>query len=250
MSYDVFISHASEDKQTIAIPLSDYLASRGLSVWLDINEISLGDSLRTAIDRGLREAKFGVVILSPAFVAKVWPRRELGALFALERFVDSKVILPVRHNIGTDEILEFSPMLGDRLSVSTSEGIAAIGDAVIRAVAHSGQSVSPPPSPSQQRREETVKALHERLLSAATSEDIRRVILELDVHVERYAQDVDARLLLGRARRAFQREELSHVQEYRKYTLPRHSSILAFLIRVGLIGLLIASAIRWLWSLF
>jgi len=253
MPYDLFISHASEDKHTVAVPLADYLPERGLSVWLDIDELTLGDSLRSAIDRGLRDAKFGVVILSPAFVAKVWPRRELGALFALEQGVDSKVILPVRHNIDTDELLEFSPMLADRLSVSTSEGIAAVGDAVMRAVRPSADSQPPQGSGARRRREDRVSGFQRRILSAAGEEDIRRIIVELETHLERYPQDVDARLLLDKARRAFELELRRRVSKYAYKMSEPVAGPLAYLSAIlALLGLLFGLyiLIRWLRSLF
>ena len=44
--WDAFISHASEDKADVAIPLSRLLMASGLKVWLDEGEIFIGDSLR------------------------------------------------------------------------------------------------------------------------------------------------------------------------------------------------------------
>ena len=46
MEYDVFISHASEDKDSVALPLAAALENAGLSVWIDKFELTLGDSLR------------------------------------------------------------------------------------------------------------------------------------------------------------------------------------------------------------
>ena len=51
--WDVFISHASEDKEEVARPLARALQEEGYCVWLDDNELSLGDSLRLKIDEGL-----------------------------------------------------------------------------------------------------------------------------------------------------------------------------------------------------
>ena len=79
MEYDVFISHASDDKVDIARPLAECLQRKGLRVWFDDFELTLGDSLRRCIDRGLTISSFGVVILSPAFFSKEWPKKELGA---------------------------------------------------------------------------------------------------------------------------------------------------------------------------
>jgi hypothetical protein len=72
-TWDVFISHASEDKKTVAEPLADELRTRSLRVWLDKTELRIGDSLRRKIDYGLAHSTFGVVVLSKSFFAKGWP---------------------------------------------------------------------------------------------------------------------------------------------------------------------------------
>src|SRR5580765_1114959 len=97
MSYDLFVCHASEDKASVARPLTEILRSRGKRVWLDELELKIGDSLRQRIDEGLRESRFGIVILSPSFFAKRWPQAELNAMFSEERRRGAKVILPLLH---------------------------------------------------------------------------------------------------------------------------------------------------------
>ncbi len=67
---DVFICHASEDKDAIARPLAEALVERGHAVWFDEFELEIGDGLRREIDRGLAISRFGVVILSPSFFEK------------------------------------------------------------------------------------------------------------------------------------------------------------------------------------
>ena len=69
-TYDLFISHASEDKDDFVEPLVESLVSRKIKVWYDKFEIELGMSLRRSIDKGLAESKFGLVILSPDFLDK------------------------------------------------------------------------------------------------------------------------------------------------------------------------------------
>ena len=54
-TYDVFISHASEDKALFVRPLAKALQQAGLKVWYDEFTLKLGDSLRESIDRGLGE---------------------------------------------------------------------------------------------------------------------------------------------------------------------------------------------------
>ena len=48
--WDIFISHANEEKEPVAIPLKEALERQGLSVWLDANEMQIGDSIRRRID--------------------------------------------------------------------------------------------------------------------------------------------------------------------------------------------------------
>lgn len=117
MDYDLFISHASEDKDHVARPLAKHLQDLGLRVWLDEFELTLGDSLRRKIDHGLSRSRYGLVVLSPAFLLKEWPNKELDGLVAREDR-RGKVILPIWHNVNASDILKFSPMLADKVAVS------------------------------------------------------------------------------------------------------------------------------------
>jgi len=92
--WDIFISHAGEDKATVARPLTTALRRVGVRVWLDEHELTVGDSLSEKIDEGLSQSRFGAVILSPAFFAKHWPKKELAGLRAREEEAQ-KVILPI-----------------------------------------------------------------------------------------------------------------------------------------------------------
>ncbi len=112
--FDVFISHASEDKELVAKPLALSLSEYGVRVWYDEFTLSLGDSLSRSIDKGLAESSFGVVILSPAFLAKDWPEYELRGLTAKEIGRD-KVILPIWHKVSREDVLKYSPLLRIKL---------------------------------------------------------------------------------------------------------------------------------------
>jgi len=131
-SWDVFISHAREDKAAVAKPLAEALLRAGLRVWLDEQETSLGDSLTGKINEGLAHSRYGVVILSPDFLAKEWPRRELAALLAIE-FTHGKRVLPVLHNLERESILRELPLMGDKVCISTAAGIEAVASEVARA---------------------------------------------------------------------------------------------------------------------
>ena len=82
--WDLFICHASEDKDAVARPLAEALIEAGLEVWYDDFTLMLGDGLRRSIDRGIADSRFGVIILSPSFFQKEWPQRELDGLVSRE----------------------------------------------------------------------------------------------------------------------------------------------------------------------
>jgi hypothetical protein len=119
-SWDIFISHASEDKEIFVQPLAEALAAFGVRVWYDNFTLKIGDSLSRSIDRGLSKSNYGLVILSPAFISKSWPEYELRGLTARE-LSGNKIILPVWHNVSHQDILNFSPPLADKLAVNSKD---------------------------------------------------------------------------------------------------------------------------------
>lgn len=116
IGYDAFISHASEDKQSLVRPLASMLEKMGFRIWYDEFELRVGDSLRHSIDRGLVNSRYGIVVLSTAFFAKSWPQYELNGLTARE-MEGRRVILPVWHQVTKVDVLQFSPTLADKVAV-------------------------------------------------------------------------------------------------------------------------------------
>ncbi len=127
-TWDVFISHASEDKDVVR-PLTAALRSAGVTVWLDESELLVGHSLREQIDRGLSQSRYGVVVLSAAFFAKDWPKLELGAL--LPR---AGRLLPVWHGIDERYLMRVAPTLVDIYATSTAKGIQAVSADIANAL--------------------------------------------------------------------------------------------------------------------
>jgi hypothetical protein len=126
--WDVFISHASEDKEDFVEPLAKALDDSGLNVWYDKTALTVGDRLRQKIDEGLAQSQYGVVVLSHNFFAKHWPKEELEGLFVREvnGAPGVKVILPVWHNISANEVAQYSPMLAGRFAANSNSGIHVV----------------------------------------------------------------------------------------------------------------------------
>ena len=110
--YDLFISHASEDKDVIVRPLATILERLSVRVWYDEFSLQLGDSLTASIDKGLQESRYGLVVLSKAFLSKKWPEYEYRSLMTRE--IDGeRVILPLWYDVTQDDIKNFSLYLAD-----------------------------------------------------------------------------------------------------------------------------------------
>ena len=114
--WDVFMSYASEDKQSLVIPLANALSEFGVRVWYDEFSLQVGDNLSRSIDKGLIGSNYGLVVLSPSFFAKGWPEYELRGLIAKE-ISGQKVILPIWHNVTRDDVMRYSPPLADKLAI-------------------------------------------------------------------------------------------------------------------------------------
>lgn len=132
-NWDVFISHASEDKNELVRPLAEALKSANLSVWYDEFSLKLGDSLRKSIDLGLLNSRYGIVVLSKNFFAKHWPVQELNGLVTRE-VNGNNVILPIWHKVTFEEVRAFSPILADRVAGTSEHGLEQLVKRILEVV--------------------------------------------------------------------------------------------------------------------
>ena len=119
VEYDVFISHASEDKDEFVKPLVEALKTAGYKVWYDEFTLKIGDSLRRSIDNGLKNSRYGIVVFSSAFFAKNWTQYEVDGLVTRE-MEGHKVILPIWHMVSKNQVQNFSPSLADKKAINSS----------------------------------------------------------------------------------------------------------------------------------
>lgn len=117
--YDVFISHASEDKDEVVRPLANALIAEGLDVWYDELTLRIGDSLRQKIDQGLAHSRVGLVVLSSAFINKGWTNYELDGIVTLS-VSGEQILLPIWHGLTKQQVVDYSPSLADKVARSTA----------------------------------------------------------------------------------------------------------------------------------
>lgn len=133
MAWDVFISHASEDKEAFVRSLAESLRRKQVRVWFDEFTLTVGDSLRRSIDNGLAHSRYGIVVISPDFLKKEWPQKELDGLTAREAD-GHKVVLPVWHNVDRETVLRYSPLLADLWASRSAKGVEGVVEDLMNVV--------------------------------------------------------------------------------------------------------------------
>lgn len=114
---DVFLCHAWGDRTTAAKELHDALEEQGVSVWFSEKDIKLGTSLTRSIDKGLRDSRVGIILVTPAFYKSIdaegIAEQELSALLRTDR------VVPIVHNTTYEELSEVSLLLASRSGLNT-----------------------------------------------------------------------------------------------------------------------------------
>ncbi len=117
--YDVFLSHASEDKDAVARPLAGILEALGLKVWYDETELQKGDSLVAKLNNGIAASRFGILVLSKHYFGKRWTTFELDTLEYLS-ITEDRMLIPIWHNISETELRAYRPSLANLLAWDTA----------------------------------------------------------------------------------------------------------------------------------
>src|SRR5687768_11044409 len=80
--FDVFLSHHSGDKPWV-VALKAALVERGVSVWLDQDEIRPGDTFVKALEEGIQASRTVAVIVSPESLRSAWVEEEYNRALVL-----------------------------------------------------------------------------------------------------------------------------------------------------------------------
>lgn len=128
--YDSFLSYARIDGAEVAAALRESLEDLGVAVWFDEVAIVPGRSQSLQMDAGLRKARSGIALLTPAYLAgRFWTERELGALLSKD------TLIPVLHNVTFEDVRQYSGILPDLAGFSTDrDSIQDIASKIAAAV--------------------------------------------------------------------------------------------------------------------
>jgi len=122
---DIFICHASADKENYVFPFIKALNNSEITYWIDEAEITWGDNIAQKINEGLAKSKYVVVFLTPSFLGRNWPERELNNALSFETSTGKKVVLPILI-ASEQEVFRKYPLLRDKQYLKWENNIDVI----------------------------------------------------------------------------------------------------------------------------
>ncbi|MFO0885013.1 MAG: toll/interleukin-1 receptor domain-containing protein [Pirellulales bacterium] len=109
-----FISHDSRDKEDVARPIANHLERMLCPVWFDESSLKIGDNLRTSIEKGIKECKKCILVLSPNFFSNTgWTKKEFDSIFTRELLEGKNLVLPIWHSVTKHDVFDYCPSLAN-----------------------------------------------------------------------------------------------------------------------------------------
>jgi len=131
---DVFLCHAAEDKDEIVSPLARELERSAITYWLDKHQIAWGDSISEEVNEGISCSHYVLAVVTPRFLTKNWPQRELNAWIGLEARTGLVRILVLM--AGDQEhrraVFDRFPLLSDKLYIDWNGDPSFVAEALKR----------------------------------------------------------------------------------------------------------------------
>jgi len=116
---DLFLCHAWDDRAGAALEFYDLLTGLDVKVWFSEKDVPLGTPLMRQIDKGLKNSRAGIVLVTPALLrslnAEGIADKELSVLLSTGR------VIPIAHGTTFHELLDVSPLLASHSGLTTSD---------------------------------------------------------------------------------------------------------------------------------
>lgn len=119
--YDVFLSHASADKIAYVEDLKKSLEILGIEIFYDKDTIEWGDNWKDKIYEGLEKSEFAIIVISENFFGREWTELELKTLLERQNDEGQKLILPILHNITTEQLRDKYPSVADIQAIESGK---------------------------------------------------------------------------------------------------------------------------------
>ncbi|WP_394252913.1 toll/interleukin-1 receptor domain-containing protein [Arthrobacter pityocampae] len=116
---DLFLCHAWDDRRTSALEFYNILTGLDVKVWFSEKDVPLGTPLMRQIDKGLKNSRAGIVLVTPALLrsldAEGIAEKELSVLLSSGR------VIPIFHDTTHAALVDVSPMLASHAGLATAD---------------------------------------------------------------------------------------------------------------------------------
>lgn len=119
--FDVFISHASADKEDYVDLLVMAVKRLGINVFYDTDVLSWGDNWKQVILDGTGDSEFAIIVISNNFFGREWTEKELNEFLNQQNESGQKKVLPLLYGISLDDLKTHYPELGDIQCISADK---------------------------------------------------------------------------------------------------------------------------------
>lgn len=216
--YDVFVSYSRQDTDFVR-GLVDRLLQSGISVFFDAAEIATGGDLAAALHRAVREAKYVLVVMSPAYFDSQWGQQELALALQEEFSTGRTKVLPLMLRDCEVPVLLRNKLYADFRDPNRFEQSFSLVLRTLRGVPAS--SIRP-----KQGNTAGSAALGSISADAADSAELRAMVSDLRTQVEGFLSGSQAQLTSERTTKPvmdsklcfivmpFGPEELTDIYEY------------------------------------
>jgi class 3 adenylate cyclase len=116
--FDIFLVYAQQDK-TFVMHLAEYFVHEGLRIWIDAEQIDIGDPVSKKIKGDLVRSRFVLICLSKHFTTSSWCRSELATLLRDETKRQNSRILPIV--VGEYQEVDIPEFLYDKYAVDVRD---------------------------------------------------------------------------------------------------------------------------------
>lgn len=147
---DVFLSYASEDR-AYALALKNELNKQNISVWIDVDEVKIGDTIIRTIEDGIKKSRFAILLISRAYMKKPYPKAEFDTI--IKGQIEKRggpAVIPILHgDVSQNELTNFSGVVSTLRNVSTNFPLPDVVNEILNVIEPPSVTVSTPVAPSQ-----------------------------------------------------------------------------------------------------
>jgi len=80
--------------------------------------LKIGDHLRESIEKGIKEAKKCILIITPNFLSNSgWTKVEFNSIFTREILFQQQIVLPIWYKVSKFDVYDYSPNLANKVAL-------------------------------------------------------------------------------------------------------------------------------------